>query len=126
TFRGEAQSCALAPPIFLDTMELTRRRCQSILALAAFALAWRPGMQAFAGATRALWSLAQRTDIRLLQPTARRAVMEPPTRMRPPDVEDAVRSKAKDWAECLVQFGGNSYDAQEASAGGTHLMAVSV
>ncbi|CAE7248003.1 Smyd3, partial [Symbiodinium necroappetens] len=95
-------------------MELTRRRCHGILALTAFALAWRPGVQAFAGAARALWSMSQRTDLRQLQqPTARRAVMEPPTRMRPPDVEDAVRSKAKDWAECLVQFGDSAYDAQE-------------
>eukprot|EP00439_Symbiodinium_sp_Y106_P045344 s915_g5.t1 len=95
-------------------MELTRRRCHGILALAAFALAWRPGVQAFAGAARALWSMSQRSDLRQLQqPTARRAVMEPPTRMRPPDVEDAVRSKAKDWAECLVQFGDRAYDAQE-------------
>mmetsp|Transcript_19775 Transcript_19775/g.46128 ORF Transcript_19775/g.46128 Transcript_19775/m.46128 type:complete len:257 (+) Transcript_19775:23-793(+) len=101
-------------PNFPASMESTRRRPLCIFALAALAVAWRPGVEAFAGTSRALWSLAQRTETRQSQqPTARRAVMEPPTRMRPPDVDIAVVPKAKDWAECLVQFGDDSHDAQE-------------
>lgn len=40
-----------------------------------------------------------------------------PCRMRPPDIEDVVRSKASDWAECNVQFGDQAYDAEEALSG---------
>lgn len=72
------------------------------------------GLEAFAGLSRRLQSIGLLGDVATRSKhTVRHVVQEPPTRMRPPDVEDAVRSKAADWAECMVQFGDGSYDAEE-------------
>lgn len=73
------------------------------------------GLLTFAGLSGICsWSRAAAADVTSrTKHTARKVLQEPPTRMRPPDVEDAVRAKAADWVECMVQFGDGSYDAEE-------------
>lgn len=92
-------------------------RRQSVVALLVVLLLFRwagEGLEAFAGLSRRLQSIGLLGDVATRSKhTVRHVVQEPPTRMRPPDVEDAVRSKAADWAECMVQFGDGSYDAEE-------------
>ncbi|CAJ1386748.1 unnamed protein product, partial [Effrenium voratum] len=80
------------------------------LAPVALVLAWAGGL-AFTGLASSAHSVVQ--GLGRSTKAARHAVMDPPTRMRPPDVDVDVRSKASEWAECNVQFADRSADAEE-------------
>jgi len=92
----------------------SRRQSVVTLLVAFLFLRWAgEGLEAFAGLSRSLGSGLVNDVASRSKHTVRHVVQDPPTRIRPPDIEDAVRSKAADWAECMVQFGDGSYDAEE-------------
>eukprot|EP00933_Yihiella_yeosuensis_P073111 TRINITY_DN81690_c0_g1_i1.p1 TRINITY_DN81690_c0_g1~~TRINITY_DN81690_c0_g1_i1.p1 ORF type:complete len:268 (-),score=52.58 TRINITY_DN81690_c0_g1_i1:122-925(-) len=76
------------------------------------AAAWHSRLPGFCGSTLGSWICCSVSQDRRIET---RVVAEPPTRFRPPDVEESVQAETSEWAECLVRFSdaATAADAQE-------------